>query len=315
MKLIFKLVKWLVSFILIIVVAGSVYISYETVQQITHLSDPQQSKENSIQMLKEHQFDFEAFKQKYDYTESNIPSSFQDHDISFANIAPSNAKRGTVVMAHGLGGSKESVFIQAKVFLDLGYHVVAYDQRNSGDNTADTNTFGVHESKDMIDIIQTVQKNYQPQSLIVWGESFGGATATLAVAELGNDFVDGLILDSPMNDGKSIVEMNMAEIPEQTGLPMAYLMFLGDLGLKVSQNFSFEDAMASKRLQGNTTPLLVIHSKTDSVIPYEMGQAIYEASASKDKQLHTVEKGEHVMLVHENPKTYQQVITDFLSDK
>lgn len=312
MKLLIKILKILVSLVVIIIVAGSLYISYETTQQLTHLSDPNQSKTDSLKLLVDKNFDFEAFQKDYQYKEKKIPSSFQDHHIPFASLQPEGPSKGTVIMAHGLGGTKESIYPQAKIFLDMGYHVLAYDQRNSGDNSAPTNTFGVYESKDMIDMIHYAQETFQPQSLIVWGESFGGATATLAVAELGAEAVDYIILDSPMNDGKTVTEMNMAAIAEETGMPLSYLIWLGDIGLKVSQGVGFQDAQPSQKFQNNTTPLLVIHSKTDSVIPYEMGKAIYDASASPDKHLHTVEKGDHVMLVHENPKEYTQVIKVFL---
>lgn len=312
MKFILKLLKWLAIILIIIVVAGSVWISNETVKQITHLSNPEDTKINTQNYLKQEGFDLDAFKDTYHYQETEMKSSFEEHIIPFASIEASKANQGTVIMAHGLGSSKESIFPKAKIFLDLGYHVIAYDQRNSGDNTAKTNSFGVHESKDMIDLVHFVEKEYQPASLILWGESFGGGTAALATAELGNDIIDFLILDSPMNDGKTLTEMNMAEIPDQTGIPMAYLMFISDLGLKISQGFGFSDAFPSQKLEGNTTPLLVIHSKNDEVIPYSMGKAIFDASASPHKTMHTVEKGKHVMLIHENTREYKKVITEFL---
>ena len=76
---------------------------------------------------------------------------------------------------------------------------MTYDQRSSNENTAQYTTFGYWEKYDLIDYIDYVH-SYAPEHVIgVWGTSFGGATAGLAMGEKDVERkVDFLILDCPV---------------------------------------------------------------------------------------------------------------------
>lgn len=300
--------------IFLLMLAGSVYIAYTIADQVSHLSSQAETNKNTSIYLAEHHFDLDSFVKEYQLEEQLMKSSFQDHSISFVDLHKEPNYKGTVILVHGLGSTKESVYPHSKIFLDNGYRTIIYDQRNSGKNTAKTNSFGVYESKDLLDIIDYAKNNHPGNKLVVWGESFGGATAALAASKLDSETINYLILDSPMDDAQTIAAMNMKDIAKEMNIPLSFLIFLGDLGLRIYQGYSFVDAFPSKQLKGNTIPLLVIHSHSDTVIPYEMGKSIFKASSANKKILHSVKSGEHTNLFFESPEAYTKLVLKFIEE-
>ena len=309
----FKFLKWILVIVVLALIAFSIYISDQVAQGVSQLSDPKETKENSMNFLKSVNFDYEQFAKDYPIEIKNLQSTYEDHQIPVAHIkTKKSSSQGAVIMIHGLGGTKESVLPICQYFLDLGYDVYSYDQRNCGDNTARTNSFGFFESKDLNDVVDEVAQGLNPEhKLVVWGESFGGATAGIGSKAI-EDKVDYLILDSPMSDGQVMTKSEMASIEKETGLPASYMTLVGDWNLRLLSKYSLEDTKVVNYIKDVKTPLLVFHSKDDQVIPFSMGQEIYEASAASDKEFVTVDQGEHVMLFFENPDLYKQAIKDFL---
>lgn len=306
--------KWVLIIVCILFIGFSYYISDQVANGVTHLADREESSQNSLDFLKKYNFDLDKYKQEFSVEVSQIASTHGDHQIPVLASKTKSDSKGTVILIHGLGASKESTLIHGRMFQDLGYDIVAYDQRSSGDNVAETNTFGVLESKDLIDLVDWVsEKISDPDQLIVWGESFGGITAGIASDAI-QDKIDGLILDSPMENGRTMVDEEMAKIEKESGLPAAYMTVLGDWNLRLLQGFSLSESDVTNHIQKVKTPLLVFHSKDDSVIPFEMGQAIYQASPAQNKKMIEVDQGEHAMLVVEQPDLYRQSLEEFLEN-
>lgn len=91
----------------------------------------------------------------------------------------------TIILVHGLGGSRYSNYPFAEMFLQKGYNVLTYDQRSSNENTAQYTTFGYWEKYDLIDYVDYVYTYASEQEIGIWATSFGGATAGLAMGEQG----------------------------------------------------------------------------------------------------------------------------------
>ncbi|WP_419775114.1 alpha/beta hydrolase [Ignavigranum ruoffiae] len=309
-----KKILWsILAVIGLLFVGFSVYISIQVADGTTHLVEREDTYENSLTYLKEHDFDLDQFKKEHKMIFSKITSSAFGHKIPLLEIKTSAPSNGAVIMVHGLGGSKESILPISQMFLDLGYDVYAYDQRNSGENMAETNTFGVLESKDLEDVTHRVAKSLDSnQTLILWGESFGGATVGLGAKNLSKE-VDYLILDSPVADGEAMTRQELNSISEETGLPLDYMLTLGDWNLRISQGFSLADSKVTEQIKEVPTPLLIVHSKTDEVVPYTMGQEVFQASPAKHKKFISVNQGEHASLFYEQTDLYRQSIEQFLN--
>lgn len=254
-----------------------------------------------------------AFRAAYQIEEISVPSTRDNRLIPADYISPDgNRDRATAVLVHGLGGNRLSVYHIAELFLELGYNVLAYDQRASGENTAQRNTFGYLESYDLLDCVAYVDGLLGAKKpLVVWGTSFGGATTATA---LGRDDskIDAAFLDSPLSEARYLIENQLKLVEQERGTPAAFTMFTGNLALKLRLGFGVDDANAVKWIKNATTPVLIFHSRTDTVTPFWMGQALYDAIPGKEKQLAVYSNSPHSMIYENNRENYRDNIQAFL---
>jgi hypothetical protein len=59
-------------------------------------------------------------------------------------------------------------------------------------------------------------------------------------------------------------------------------------------------------------PLLLLHSATDEIIPFEQSRVAYAAAGSSDKLLHTFHGSGHNDILAKHREEYQRVLTAFL---
>lgn len=214
-------------------------------------------------------------------------------------------------MVHGLGGNRYTNYPVAAYFLEQGYNVLSYDQRSSNENMAEKTTFGYWEKYDLLDYIAYIKAQAPQKQLGIWGSSFGGATAGLALGyENTQDQVDFLILDCPVSSMQWMVEETMRHM--DTGLPIGYMTWCGNMANRVLLGFSYQDADVSSALRQVTVPTLIINSRVDTITPYFMGKDIYQALPGENKTLWTVEDSAHVDIWLEHRQAYMQRISSLL---
>lgn len=304
--------------VLIIILAAILLIflgvSYVIGDQIVTASTNLVTNEQTMELYKgswEHEgFDEKAFKETYFIEEKHIPSSLNDHDVPY-DFLTADGNENIVIMAHGMMGNRLTNYPTAQIFLNHGYNVVSYDQRSSGKNTAQGSTYGYLEKYDLMDCVKHARKLYPDAKIVVWGESFGGATALLAMEapEIQKE-VSALILDCPMTRMDTMVEdaLTQMKIP----LPMDYLLGCGNFVLKQKMDFSYEDVNAEKAAESIQIPTLIFNSKTDEITPYSMGVNLYKHLGSSEKELYSAEDSVHIEIRLDEPEFYEEKIVKFL---
>ena len=101
--------------------------------------------------------------------------------------------------------------------------------------------------------------------LVIYGQSLGGHLSAV-VAQQRQTEIDGLVIEGAFSSHKDI--------------SAKYAGFLGRM--LVSEKYS-----ASKSIQTYKKPLLVIHSTEDEIIPFKMGQKIYN-HANEPKEFYEI---------------------------
>lgn len=309
-----KVVRNILLGLIILVFIGVIGISIFTGKAVFDGYSNVVKREETIKNSQEFKKDYEDLAKDYDLEKFEIEDKDLDHKIP-AILVKKEGNKDIAVLVHGMGGTKETVSPIMKIFLDLGYDVIAYDQRNSGENMADYNTSGLLESEDTRAVIDYISPFYKDRNkngkLILWGESYGGLTSVIAAGKE-NANIDYLILESPVSNGFDMIEGVMKDISNKQGIPLEFMIKTGDLYSKVKLGISFSEMDGNEYMKNIEIPVLIAHSKTDTLTPPYMAEDLYEAKNDDKKELITVENYKHASYPYKDRQGYKKIVKDFL---
>ena len=152
--------------------------------------------------------------------------------------------------------------------MDLNFLIIAW--RGFSGNSGKPNEKGLYDdAKSAVNWLKSV--GIKEESIILFGESLGTAVA-IEIAQ--NKNFAGIVLESPFT---SMVEMGKKY----------YSFFPVSLLLK-------DRYESLKKIKNIHIPVLVMHGKKDSIVPFEMGEKIYN-SANSPKFYYFTEYDDHMM--------------------
>lgn len=319
MKRIMRIVRFVLIIALLFVItavsAAGIFIGLSVADGMTHLTTNEETPLRREEQMKSWLSDPQDFLNTYRVEQISILSSLDQHTIPADYISPAGADKNqdTVILVHGLGGTRMSVYGVAEMFLEMGYSVLAYDQRSSGENTAEYNTFGYLESYDLLDCAAYVDSFLdEDKTLAAWGTSFGGATVGIALGRDAGKMIDYGILDCPVSEAKYMIDAELQQISEELSIPLPFLAFTGNLALRAKLGFSVEDMNAVEWIKNAAVPVLVINSENDEMTPAFMGEDLYRAVPSREKRMMTVQDSGHAEVFADYYDTYRETVKVFL---
>ena len=141
-----------------------------------------------------------------EYEDVDIPTSLGDMPAWYLPGEDST----WVITVHGRNAAPAETLRGIEVYSKLGYPVLAVTYRNdrgAPDAPNGKHSLGKYEADDVVDAVDYALAN-GAEDVVLHGWSMGGATASVAVRELaGTDEVRGLVLDSPVMDWDSTLDM------------------------------------------------------------------------------------------------------------
>ena len=168
--------------------------------------------------------------------------------------------RPVILYLPGNGGHRGYRAKELRQFTGLGCHVVYFDYRGYAENA------GRPTEEDLVRDARggwrfaTDELGVDPARIVIWGESLGGGVATRLTADLCAEGTPplGLMLRGTFT---SLVDAAAYHYP---WLPVRWVL--------VDRFPSIE------RIGGVTCPLLMIHGRLDTIVPFEQGQALFAAA-------------------------------------
>ncbi len=190
----------------------------------------------------------------------------------------------TIIYSHG---NAEDIGHNIDMFTalhDRGFGVIAYDYPgyglSPGKPSEKTTQASIQAAWDY-----AIQSGIPASSIIIMGRSIGTGPSVWLNSKVQPA---GLILISPFKSVYSI--------------PFKYPILPGDRFPSLN------------RIKSISTPLLVIHSRYDEVIPYSHGVAIHQNSPAKNKSLKTIENCGHNDMFYRASDEILDSIEDFIQD-
>jgi uncharacterized protein len=176
-------------------------------------------------------------------------------------FVPAERERGVLLICHGNAGNIGDRLDALLLFHELGLSSFIFDYRGYGGSDGEPDEEGTYRDAEAAWDYLVAARAIPPEKIILLGSSLGGPIAArLAVSH---------------RPAALILESTFTSIPDVA----AHLYPL--LPVKLLARFSY-DTLGSVR--STRSPLLVVHSKDDEMIPFAHGQRLFDA-APEPKEL------------------------------
>ncbi|MGR3741254.1 alpha/beta hydrolase [Companilactobacillus sp. DQM5] len=225
-------------------------------------------------------------------------------------VPAKNTTKKTIIIAHGFMGKKEDMAQQIKMFHDMGYNVLAPDDRAHGQSQGNVIGYGWLDKDDYLKWINKVIKKDGKNSQIgLYGISMGGATVMMTSGINLPSQVKAIVEDcgyTSLKDELFYEAGNLYKIP-----PIPLVKTLSWV-TKIKGGYDPYEASSVKQLNNNHLPTFFIHGDKDDFVPTKMVYENYKATKGP-KELWLVKGASHAKSFAKNPKLYQNKIGKFLN--
>lgn len=180
------------------------------------------------------------------------------------------------VLVHGWGGGKHNAHVveTARVYAGAGFDVLMFDLRAHGGSEGERVTMGHREVRDVRAALAWLgERGFEPGETVLHGWSMGGAAVLRAAPGTG---VAAVVEESAYAD---LLPLLRERLPEESGLPAFFnpgIFFMGEhlLGIEARSVRPVEDM---RRLAEEGTPVMIVHSRGDELVPFENAEALAAA--------------------------------------
>ncbi len=213
-----------------------------------------------------------------------------------------------VINVHGYSSEGIRMSSYAQQFHNMGYNVMIPDLRGHGTSEGDYIGMGWDERLDIIDLINHIVELDPQNEIVLFGVSMGAATVMNTSGEVLPPNVKAVIEDCGYT---STWDEFSYQLDSMFGLPSFPLLHTASLFSKIRAGYWIREGSPIEQIQKSTTPTLFIHGDTDSFVPYEMLDELYEVSPVEKEKL-IIEGAEHGRAQKVNPELYWSTISAFL---
>lgn len=198
---------------------------------------------------------------------ASVEITTADDEILHGWFVPAHEARSTILFFHGNAGNISHRTAYLSMFHQLGYNTFIFDYRGYGQSSGSPTESGTYLDAMAAWNYLVEAKGMAPSSIVLFGESLGGAVATWLAAR-----------EKP---GMLVLASAFTSIPD-----LAEKMY-SFLPVRVITRINYNTI---KYLQSVTCPVFIAHSPQDEIIPFEHGQNLFQA-ASEPKQFLSLSGG------------------------
>lgn len=292
-------------------VAGSVAMGGYVADRILHQNEDKDTHDNSIKQLEVWGYDTEKFMNTYTGIEirakaedgNEVPGTYFDND-----------SEKCVILVHGAGGDRVSIYPLAEQYIEDGFDVIAIDQRGCGTNPDDRVTFGIKEELDVRAMVKYAREELKADKVIVHGQSMGAQTTAIYASNVipgTAEAADAVICDSPVPGMELILKETFGDGDTDSFLAN-YLTGASKVFMKVVNGIDYDDGDTIKVVKNDCIPTMVIVSDKDEVCLPDQVMQVYDNIACGNKTILHVNSA-HIEGVIDDPEGYMSSVESFLT--
>ena len=176
------------------------------------------------------------------------------------------AGRPVVLYFPGNAGNRSRRTVQFDVMGSINVHMLLVDYRGYAENSGKPSE--AHFARDARSIWNhlTGELGVPPNRIVIYGESLGGGVATRLASDLCREGIEpgGLILQSTFNSLVAVAQSHFPIVP---------------VSLLLADRFPSE-----RWIKNVTCPIVSIHGQDDSIVPFSLGQKLFNAAPATSSQ-------------------------------
>lgn len=229
-------------------------------------------------------------------------------------FVPHPVSERVIILVHGRNASKQNAIsgrlpALAAALHQAGLNVMMMDLRGHGESEGNRYTFGVYEQRDVLGAVDfLLEKGFTPGKIALLGISLGGAAVIGAAAS--ERAVGALVVESTFADLVNLVTPNWKK---ESGLPS---FFLPGVFMMWQLLFGFNPRdikPVEEIVRLAPRPVLILHSKSDEMIPVSHAQRL--AGAVPGAELVLLDGCDHAELFRDCPQTYLDAVETFFETR
>jgi len=198
----------------------------------------------------------------------NVALTTSDGERLHGWYVPAPGRRGVVLFFHGNAGNISHRLDSIGIFHQLGLDTLIIDYRGYGQSTGKASEKGTYVDAQAAWNYLVDERGIPAGEIIIFGRSLGGAVG----AWLGTQYTPAaMIIESSFTSGVDMARRLYPFLPARLITRLRY---------PVAEYASQLDC-----------PVLVVHSRDDEIIPFDMGQSIYAAVKQRKSFLEL--RGDH----------------------
>lgn len=201
---------------------------------------------------------------------------------------PRHGSKQALLFFHGNAGNISHRGASVEIFHRLGLNVFIFDYRGYGKSQGKPDEKGLYKDARAAWRYLSKERGFGQEEIILFGRSLGGAVAAKLAAEIQPG---GLILESTFSSAKDVAN---AVFPV-----LSRLIFL---------RYDFDTAAHVRRV---ACPVLVLHSPDDEIIPFRLGEKVFQA-ANEPKSFVKM-RGDHNSGILMSQPDYERALGAFVS--
>jgi len=181
------------------------------------------------------------------------------------HVAPRESKP-VIVYLHGNGGALRYRVERFHRLIKDGIGLVAIEYRGYGGSEGSPSERGLFADAEATYAFAAAR--YRPEQLVLWGESLGSGLAVYLAAEKP---VGRVILEAPFTSAAAVAAR------QYWFMPVRLLMK--------------DQFRSDERIQNVTAPVLILHGLNDHIVPYAMGEQMFDLTKANRHIVRFLEGG------------------------
>jgi len=200
------------------------------------------------------------------------------------------ANKKVIIFVHGLRNTHWNIIETYKYWIKKGYIILAYDQRQAGQNLRNGKiSFGQKEKYDLLTVYKAVAEK-SPSEIVIYGQSNGaGTTIAFAEDEDANKYMNSknvktnFLLESVYNSWQEAIDRMAEAHGFSKWISSLFMKKPLEAILDVDVNAKpFSDPGEIEKIEHH---LYIMQGTSDTVTPIQNAIEIYEASQKSNKNV------------------------------